>query len=132
MVYAYFGSLVAFVVDNGGRLSPAAQRVLRAFAQAAAGDAPSAIGGALSRVARTLLRSYHSLLSTTVHKWLACIVHQAAEWRVEDTPTSPPEGVPPFSVVAGPSMRRDPSLYARSLADIDSLGLDLAGDVAGI
>ena len=126
------GSLVAFVVDNGGRLSPAAQRVLRTFAQAAAGDAPSAAGGTLSRNARTLLRSYHSLLSTTVHKWLACIVHQAAEWRVEDTPASPLTGATPFSVIAGPSMRRDPSLYSRSLADVDSLGLDLAGDVAGI
>ena len=107
--------------------SAAALRILRAWAVAAAGDPPDAPG--MSFAARTFLRSYHRLLSTTLHRWHACRVHQAAEWFLDNAGGS--DAGPTWDDAARPPARTcapAPCYHRRglALADIDPVGLALA------
>jgi len=81
----------AFIVETGGRLAPSATAILRSWAQVAAGDEPG--GGALSPRALSHYKRTQRLISTTLQRWHACHLHQAAEWLAEDLGRLGPGGL---------------------------------------
>jgi hypothetical protein len=114
-------SFVPFIVETGGHLAPAAQRLLRDWARVAAGDAPRG-DDRLSSAASARLRYYHTLLATTIHRWQACCVHQAAEWLSDDIQGCLP-ALPTVLACSGALAPRAPP-RGLTLADIDHAGLD--------
>jgi hypothetical protein len=120
-------SFVPFIVETGGQLAPAAQRLLRDWARIAAGDAPRG-DDRLSPAACARLRCYHILLATTIHRWQACCVHQAAEWLSDDTHSYLPAS-PTVLASSGALAPRAPP-RGLSLADIDHASPDWAYDAS--
>ena len=108
-------------MEQGGRLAPQAESLLRLWAQAKAGDEPG--GGALSTSAAIHLRSSMRLITTTLQRWRAYRVHQAAEWLVATSRR--PGGT--FDGPPGAARSRAPRdalpLRAPELADLDPVGL---------
>jgi hypothetical protein len=121
--------LIPFVLEQGGRLSRGATRLLRQWSQARVGEQPDS--QALSLDAATHLRSAHRLLSTTLQQWRAYRVHQAAEWLA----AAPAGSSPCVSPVPSPGQARANAPRTSypprvlDLADLDPVGLALAGDV---
>ena len=75
------GRVWPFVIEQGGRLAPQAEALLRLWAQANAGDCEPG-GHALSPAAISHLRSSMQLITTVLQGWRVQRAHQAAEWLV--------------------------------------------------
>ena len=76
------GTYRTFAIGTFGRLAPGARTTLREWSYMAARATPGA--GTLPQRAAAHCRSYHRVVSTTLWRWHAFRIHQAAGWLAED------------------------------------------------
>ena len=123
------GTYRTFAIGTFGRLAPEARTTLREWSYMAARATPGA--GTLPQRAAAHCRSYHRVVSTTLWRWHAFRIHQAAGWLAEDLLRSGVVGAAaPAPVWPGaPSVGDLPRFSAHAplgLADLGTAGLELA------
>ena len=119
-----------FPLLNRGKMGKASLLTLREWSRQAARESlggEAADAGALALRASAFLRSYYRVISTTLWRWHATRLLQAATWLSEDlSADAPPEELSPFPAWSDAPVWGDLPRHHLGLADLDEAGLALA------